>query len=222
MSRRRLVAQALPCVLLWGLTGCLRLEGPPASLQNGDPCESSAQCSSTSVCEFDSAVLQMVCRTSGGCASHSACLADQACAFGSCVPAECTQTGTCGAYGCNMAVRQCFDSCAGDADCAAGNVCRDGECLSSTCTQETAARVCRGAACYEGVCDGEFDCDQYGCAPGYTCDVISCVKTCTTDAECERYTCYSVVGECNDTCYSESDCQPGYVCKNTFCQLQSP
>lgn len=221
MPSRRFALTPL-VLLLGGLSACLRLEGPPPSLEDGDPCESSSQCSSASVCEYDSAVQQTVCRVRGGCTSHTACASDQACAFGSCVLAECSQSGTCGAYGCNLGVRQCFDSCANDGECSTGNVCRDGECLSGVCTQETAARVCRGAACYEGVCDSEIDCDSYGCAPGYICDIASCVKTCTSDAECERYSCYTVIGECNESCYAQSDCKTGYVCKDTFCQLPSP
>ena len=218
-SRRPLFPLGL-CLLL-GLQACLRLEGPPSSIEDGQPCQSDSQCASTSACEFDSAVQETVCRLRGGCTAHTACPTDQACAFGSCVPAECTQAASCGAYGCNQAVRQCFDSCAGDGDCGTGHVCRDGECLNATCTEETAARVCFGATCYGGVCDSAIDCDTYGCAAGYTCDIARCVKRCTSDAECERYSCYTTIGECNDQCFAETDCQPGYVCKDTFCQLET-
>jgi len=207
--------------LCLGMQACLRLEDPPPYAENGEPCSSDAMCEPASACEFDSAVNAIVCRVRGGCTSHLACGIDLACTYGSCGPAECTGSSQCGSYACNLGVRQCFDSCASDAHCASEFVCRDGECLSATCTEETAARVCHGASCYGGACDSAIDCEQYGCASGYSCDSVECVRPCTSDADCERYTCYAALGECNESCGSASDCQPGYVCKDAFCQPES-
>lgn len=204
------------------LSGCLRLEGPPPSLENGAPCDSDGQCASGSACEYDSIVFDYVCRVRGGCTGHGECAATDACVFGVCQPAECTADPTCGAYGCNTTVRQCNDSCADDYDCSSGNLCRDGECLSAVCNATTAARVCEGTACSSGTCLSVFDCPYYGCAEGYTCEGSSCVRLCASDSQCERYTCDTLAGECREGCFSETECQAGFVCKDYFCQTETP
>src|SRR5690606_38286089 len=97
------IALALCAVLVSG--ACLRLEDPPSSLANGLPCETDGQCEPGSVCEYDSSAFDVVCRTRDGCTGHEQCAATESCAFGACVPAECTQDAVCGAYACNEAVR---------------------------------------------------------------------------------------------------------------------
>jgi hypothetical protein len=201
---------------------CLRLEGPPPTLEDGEPCTSDTMCKAGSVCGFDSAVSGTVCRQRGGCTSHAECGVDGSCAFGSCGPAECLDSASCGLYGCNLALRRCFDECTGDASCSSGSVCRDGECLSSTCTEATAARVCSGAACSGGVCMSAVDCDYYGCATGYTCESFECVRHCTSDAECAGYICHSSLGQCRENCGDPSDCAAGFVCEDFFCKPESP
>jgi len=209
----------LVLVVALGSGGCLRLEGPPPYTDDGEGCESDSQCAPTSACEYDPAVSAYVCRVRGGCTGHADCPTDLACVFGSCTAAECTSDATCGAYACNQTLRQCFDSCASSTQCGSGRVCRDGECLSSTCTSSSAAQVCDGAACDAGVCMSAIDCDTYGCAAGYQCDGINCVRPCTSNAECERYACYTAFGECYENCYLDTDCQPGFECKDNFCQV---
>lgn len=204
------------------LSACLRLEGPPPFTEDGEPCTSDSQCHPTSACEYDSSASNYVCRVRGGCTTHSQCPTGNACSFGSCLPAECTDSNACGAYACDTARLQCFDSCADNYDCNGAYLCRDGECLSATCTAQTAARICLGAACNGGTCMNEFDCDYYGCAEGYVCDSYQCDRPCSSDANCERYICDVSVGECRTSCSLETDCQPGYVCKDYFCQFDAP
>jgi hypothetical protein len=201
---------------------CLRLEGPPPTLENGEECTSDAMCKAGSVCAFDSAVSETVCRQQDGCTSHAECGVDGACAFGTCGPAECLDNSSCGLYACNLALRRCLDKCTSDSSCASGSVCRDGECLSSTCTEATAARVCNGAACYDGVCMSGINCEDYGCATGYTCESVQCVRPCTSDVECAGYTCVASLGECRRNCGAESDCAAGYVCEDFFCKPAPP
>lgn len=210
------IVVALLAVLLSG--ACLRLEEPPASLSNGSPCETDGQCAPGSACEYDSSVFDYVCRTRGGCTAHEQCAATEGCAFGDCMPAECTQDAACGAYACNEGARQCFDACRDDGNCSTGYRCSDGECLSTTCTAATAARVCDGNACVSGVCRNSFECDTVGCATGYVCDAGSCVRPCSSDAQCERYACFTALGECRESCDLKEHCQAGFVCKDSFCQ----
>jgi len=218
--RRRAQGAALALFVLCH-QACLRLEGPPPTLENGEPCTSDAMCAAGSVCEFDSAVSATVCRVQGGCTSHAECV-EGACFFGACGVAECTSNASCGLYACNLTTRQCMSECTGDPGCSSGAVCRDGECLSSTCTENTAARVCNGAACYGGSCTSAVDCEDYGCATGYTCQSVQCVHHCTSDVECDGYACYTPLGECNENCSDESDCAAGYVCEDFFCKPAAP
>lgn len=211
------IALALCAVLVSG--ACLRLEDPPSSLANGLPCETDGQCEPGSVCEYDSSAFDVVCRTRDGCTGHEQCAATESCAFGACVPAECTQDAVCGAYACNEAVRQCFDACRYNSDCNAGFLCADGECLSTTCTAATAARVCEGNACVSGSCKTAFECETLGCATDYVCDGISCIRPCSSDAQCERYACFTALGECRESCDYQEHCQAGFVCRDTFCQV---
>jgi len=216
---RSLTRAALLAVTLSGTTACLRLEGPPPVLENGEQCQFDSQCDPASVCEYDSIVSSTVCRVRGGCTSHTQCAATQACQFGRCDVAECSEDSTCGTFACDQSVRRCNDSCAYDDDCAATFVCRDGECLSAVCTASTAASVCDGAACEDGSCWSEYQCSYFGCAAGYTCDGSTCVRYCTSDSECERYECNRSLGECREYCSIAEDCQAGFVCKDSFCQF---